>query len=82
MAPSDSATSYYTSDTKDSQRYQPPTTAPQQQQARGTTTTAPPVHGLLSNYAPKTGVQYYRDLAGNIKQVCGVFALKLSFITR
>ena len=82
MAPSDSATSYYTSDTKDSQRYQPPTTAPTQQQARGTTTTAPPVHGLLSNYAPKTGVQYYRDLAGNIKQVCGVFALKLSFISR
>ncbi|XP_041352218.1 uncharacterized protein LOC121370807 [Gigantopelta aegis] len=27
-----------------------------------------PVQGFFSQYVPKTGVQYYRDLAGNIKQ--------------
>lgn len=28
-----------------------------------------PVQGFFSKYVPKQGVQYYRDLAGNIKQV-------------
>ncbi|VDI12563.1 Hypothetical predicted protein [Mytilus galloprovincialis] len=27
-----------------------------------------PVHGFFSQYIPKTGQQYFRDLAGNIKQ--------------
>ena len=30
------------------------------------------VKGLLSDYTNKPGVQYYRDLAGNLKQVRGV----------
>jgi hypothetical protein len=28
-----------------------------------------PVSGFFSQYVPRTGTQYYRDLAGNIKQV-------------
>lgn len=28
----------------------------------------PPVQGFFSKYVPREGVQYYRDLAGNIKQ--------------
>lgn len=31
--------------------------------------TDPSVQGFFSQYVPKPGVQYYRDLAGNIKQV-------------
>ena len=48
-------------------------------QARGTSTGARSVgkhetkekvvKGVLSKYAPKEGLQYYKDLAGNIKQV-------------
>ena len=30
---------------------------------------AKPVAGFFSQYVPRTGTQYYRDLAGNIKQV-------------
>lgn len=26
------------------------------------------VHGFFSQYVPRDGVQFYRDLAGNIKQ--------------
>ena len=29
----------------------------------------PAVQGFFSQYIPRPGVQYYRDLAGNIKQV-------------
>ena len=32
---------------------------------------AKPVAGFFSQYVPRTGTQYYRDLAGNIKQVGG-----------
>lgn len=28
-----------------------------------------PVQGFFSKYVPREGVQYYRDLAGNVKQV-------------
>ena len=28
-----------------------------------------PVRGFFSQYVPRTGEQYYRDLAGNIKKV-------------
>jgi hypothetical protein len=28
------------------------------------------VRGILSRYTPIQGVQYFRDLAGNIRQVC------------
>ncbi len=39
-------------------------------QARGTSTSSKSKkHGLLSEYEPKPGTAYYRDLAGNIKQV-------------
>ena len=32
-----------------------------------------PVKGLLSDYLAKPGEQYYKDLGGNLKKVCGVF---------
>ena len=35
----------------------------------GAAGTSKPVQGLLSRYESKAGVQYYRDLAGNVKQV-------------
>ena len=40
-------------------------------QARGTNTTMlkDSKEGYLSQYVPKQGVQYYKDLAGNVKQV-------------
>ena len=53
-------------------------------QARGTSTGPPPPaalgpprqtrgpdtkHGYLSQYVPKQGTQYYKDLAGNVKEV-------------
>ena len=38
---------------------------------RGTNTKS--IRGILNNYAPKNGVQYYKDLAGNIKQVTHVY---------
>ena len=28
------------------------------------------IHGLLSEYIAQPGVQCYKDLAGNLKQVC------------
>lgn len=31
--------------------------------------TGKPVPGFFSQYVPRQGLQYYRDLAGNIKQV-------------
>ena len=41
-------------------------------QARGTSTLSgtESVTGVMHQYANKQGVKYYRDLAGNIKQVC------------
>jgi hypothetical protein len=33
------------------------------------TSTRQTVQGFFSQYTPKKGQQYYRDLAGNIKQV-------------
>ena len=40
-----------------------------QSQGVNTGTKQQQIPGLLTNYEPKSGVQYYRDLAGNIKQV-------------
>ena len=33
------------------------------------------IKGLLHQYMPQNGVQYYRDLAGNIKQVCTLLSI-------
>ena len=27
------------------------------------------IRGMLNDYSPKNGLQYYKDLAGNVKQV-------------
>lgn len=37
-----------------------------------------PVQGILSQYAIHGGIQYYRDLAGNIKQVNGLMVNSLT----
>ncbi|KAJ8314437.1 hypothetical protein KUTeg_006587 [Tegillarca granosa] len=42
--------------------------SPQQQQQQHQCATHSNVQGFFSQYVPRPGVQYYRDLAGNIKQ--------------
>lgn len=46
--------------------YSSMTMSPMESSLDGTKT----IRGILSRYTPVQGVQYFRDLAGNIRQVC------------
>lgn len=47
----------------------PPMSQLARSRAQGVSASQRSIRGLVTQYVPKNGVQYYRDLAGNIKQV-------------